>query len=229
MRGVRDMCIRVAKSVLGLLGVCAHVFGYVEKVDDALFREAYEGAPIWGEEFAGTSGSGSTPANARPYIEFLENFIREHDIHSVVDVGCGDWQFSKLLNWEGIDYLGVDIVASVIKANQEKYGASNIHFFKADGTTVRLPEADLLLCKDVLQHLPNKNIAFFLKTLSKYKYCLLTNDVDPRTLSSKNEDIPAGHYRVLDLTAAPFNLKAEKVFRYRSANEVKQILLISKK
>jgi hypothetical protein len=90
----------------------------------------------------------------------------------------------------------------------------------------RVPEADLLICKDVLQHLSNRDISIFLKKLSKFKYCLITNDVDPDTLSSYNQDIETGGYRTLDLRAYPFLVEAQSVLTYQSKTEVKQVLLI---
>jgi hypothetical protein len=40
------------------------------------------------------SGHGSRVKNTVEYRALLESFLREHRIRSVVDVGCGDWQFS---------------------------------------------------------------------------------------------------------------------------------------
>jgi SAM-dependent methyltransferase len=190
------------------------------------FTKAYEDPVYWQKEYVGTSGSGSTPKNVRPYQELLQRFLVTHDIHSVIDLGCGDWQFSRLINWSGIEYLGLDIVPKVIKANQEKYRRPNIHFFTANFIDIDLPKSDLLICKDVLQHLPVKDIKRFLKKTHKYKYCLITNDVDPVTLTSDNCDISAGYYRPIDLTVAPFCVKAKKILTYRSGDEIKQVLLI---
>jgi hypothetical protein len=55
---------------------------------------------------------------------------------------------------------------------------------------------------------------------------LITNDIDPVTLSSENIDIPVGHYRTLDLTGSPFYIKAKTAMIYRSGNEIKQVILI---
>ena len=32
-----------------------------------------------------------------------------------VDVGCGDWQFSRLIDWSGIDRRGIDVSWALIK------------------------------------------------------------------------------------------------------------------
>ena len=85
-----------------------------------------------------------------------------HKIASVVDAGCGDWESTQALDWSGIDYRGYDIVGEVIAKNRKKYAAANIQFFAADILTEPLPPADLLICKHVLQHLPNRDVMKFL-------------------------------------------------------------------
>lgn len=182
----------------------------------------------WDQEsdVKGTSGSGSSPVNAKMYIEYLRDFLKTKQITSVVDLGCGDWQIARLIDWSGIQYTGIDVVKSVIEKNKKEFSAKNITFIRADGIDYTLPRADLLICKDVLQHLPFNDIAQVLPQLSKFKYCILVNDVDPVTLTCENTDLPRGHYRVLDMTLPPFSLKGRKVLTYASANETKQVLLI---
>ena len=54
-------------------------------------------------------------------IEFVRKFIKENAIHSVVDLGCGDWQFSPHIYHDlGVAYTGYDVVLPVI---QESLGS----------------------------------------------------------------------------------------------------------
>jgi hypothetical protein len=39
------------------------------------------------------SGLGSLVSSTVTYRYIIESFIRLNDVHSVLDVGCGDWQF----------------------------------------------------------------------------------------------------------------------------------------
>ena len=178
------------------------------------------------------SGEGSTVENTVQYRHFLQNFLREKNITSVVEAGCGDWQFSKLIDWEGVNYVGFDVVKSVIAFNQENYQKPNISFVHLNAIHADLPEADLLICKDVLQHLPIADIQRFITQFPKFKYCLITNDVDFHTRTAKNSDIPVGHYRHLDLTKSPFHVKGRKIFEYviptSYGPDVKQVLLIER-
>jgi SAM-dependent methyltransferase len=152
----------------------------------------------------GTSGSGSTLDITREYRAFIEDFIKKNHVKSVVDAGCGDWEFSSATDWNNARYLGIDISSDVIEVVKKKYQKDGISFTVGD-VTDSLPSADLLLCKDVLQHLPNALIIKFIKNnlkKGKYKWAILTND-----RGGSNVDIPAGQYRMIDLSAPPFKVK----------------------
>lgn len=194
---------------------------------ESVFTHIYTHA-LWGknEQGEGFSGGGSLYNNAKPYIQLLEKFLKEHDITSVVDAGCGDWQFSKQINWEGIYYRGYDVVEYVINKNKKLFEKPNIEFFHLNFITHELPEADLLVCKEVLQHLSNDDILAFIPQFSKYKYCLITNEVYPQTLTSHNPNIVAGKSNKIDLSQPPFNVKGRVLLNYKIGGEVHQVFFI---
>lgn len=207
------------------------LIGSVHYSDDLthVFESIYETCE-WGknELLEGTSGSGSEFKNVQPYFNFLQTFLKENKIQSVVDAGCGDWQFSQFINWSGINYQGFDASKTVIKKNQEKFASKTITFVHGNFLERDLPKADLLILKDVLQHLSSKNIKKAISQFKNYKYVIVVNDVDPINLSAPNIEIKDGQYRPLDITSAPYNVKAEKVLTYKvpHSHEVKQTLLI---
>lgn len=94
------------------------------------------------------------PNSTIEYRYFLERFFCFYGISSVVDFGCADWQFSKFIPWGEIAYTGYDIVPSIIAEN-EKYCSDTIKFQIVSEDLEELRAADLLIMKDVLQHLPN--------------------------------------------------------------------------
>lgn len=155
------------------------------------------------------SGSGSNENLCRDYVIFLQEFFKSHNIKSIIDAGCGDWQFSKNIDFSGIAYQGFDVASFVINANAQKYSAQNITFHLYDGDFSKLPSADLLLCKDVLQHLPLDKIKEFISILPKFKYALITNDIG----QNHNTEILPTQCRNLDLRKEPFNLDCEIVFK----------------
>ena len=177
------------------------------KTTEEAFTDTYLSGE-WGrnQDGEGFSGSGSTYENTKLYRGLLKDLLKALNITSIVDVGCGDWTFSQHVDWGKINYTGYDIVKHVIEKNCQKFASSTIQFFHGNAINMDLKPADLLICKDVLQHLPNSDILNFLPQLKKFKYCLITNDVDPGTFTSNNMSIPAGAYRTVDIMQAPFNL-----------------------
>lgn len=159
------------------------------------------------------SGAGSLPRHTRGYVGMLQDFIRDHDVGTVVDLGCGDWQFSRFIDWDGVRYHGLDLVRSVIDRNKERYAGRNIEFRLFSGDFDDLPEGDLLLAKDVLQHWSNESVRTFLPVLKRYRYSLITNCVDPRG-ETENIDIEDGGYRYLDIRLPPFNVDATEYFSF---------------
>lgn len=159
------------------------------------------------------SGVGSLPIHTRGYIRVLEQFLHDHRIKSVVDLGCGDWQFSRLISWDKVHYLGYDLVRSVIERNRAEFSTEGIEFHVFSGNFENLPPADLLIAKDVLQHWSNESIITFLPTLKRYQYSLITNCVNPHG-PTINVNIPDGKFRYLDLRLPPFNVSAKELYSF---------------
>ena len=177
---------------------------------------------IWGNG----SGMGSSPEATARYRLFLSKFLRDHNIKSVLDYGCGDWQFSKLIDWTGIDYLGMDVVPEVIEKNQAKYSKVNVRFECVTSATV-LPQVDLILCKEVFQHLPiATNQDLLRKFRQASKMMLITNDNG--THAECNKDVSIGGWSPIKLEAVPYSLNAFEELTYNVANarHVKTVYLI---
>jgi len=169
------------------------------------------------------SGVGSTPANTESYRGFLSNFLMSNRIKSVVDLGCGDWQFTKLIDWGDINYIGID-VSDVVLNNTKCYASDQISFLEMDALTGDLPSADLLLVKDVVQHWSNADILSFFPKLNRYKRALITNGLHPSGSSRTNSDISTGEWRPVDLKMSPFSLKGDYIYWY-SGGDTKWVFL----
>jgi SAM-dependent methyltransferase len=125
------------------------------------------------------SGPGSLPHNARPYVEYVANLLQRHSVRTVVDVGCGDWQMWPAGTFDNINkYVGFDIVQSFIERNRAVFQSSRYEFHVADATRISLPPGDLLLCKEVLQHLPNVEVRRFLESaIRAYRIVVVCDDI----------------------------------------------------
>jgi len=159
------------------------------------------------------SGAGSLPDATVAYRTLLEEMMRRHKVSSVLDFGCGDWQFSHLVDWGDAIYHGTDIVPSVISSNQAIYGSAFRRFFLTPENWLALPATDMIIIKDVLQHWPTPMIRDFLtRVLKRYPLALITNCCGPE--GNVNGDIEMGGWRPLDLCAPPFNLSGEVMLTF---------------
>jgi SAM-dependent methyltransferase len=208
---------------------------------ETAFREIYSNQS-WGQ---GTgSGEGSDPIRNRRYVHLIQDFIRAKKIKTVVDLGCGDWQFSRQIDWGGASYVGIDIVPSVVENLTAQYARDGIRFVHGNIVNCDLPQADLAICKDVLQHLPNDLIFAFLARLRQFRYAILTNDRRqyrlpewrnlwnffwPTDITTPNSKISSGAYRPIRLRESPFNLVARELMRIKMHHSngihIKEVLL----
>jgi SAM-dependent methyltransferase len=213
-----------------------------EPTNRDIFSKIYERHDWLGSS---RSGPGSDPERTVEYRKLLQQFLKEHNIRSVVDLGCGDWSSSRLVDWTGIDYIGVDVAESVVTANQACYGRSNISFRCVDATRQPLPEADLLIAKEVLQHLPIADVQTILEKAKSYPFALVVNDISHekrsnwkglwrwKSICPTNTEIRTGSYRLLALQEPPFSLNSKVVLTYRNQYKglrwTKQVVLWSRR
>ena len=182
----------------------------------SVFTNIYD-KELWGKGRG--SGTGSSVRATKKYIPFLENYFKENNISSVIDFGCGDWQFSQYINWTNIDYLGIDVVESVIDTNKKNFPE---HRFIADGDIFKyLDGQDLIIIKDVLMHWPDDDIVSFLDKLIKYNIPILL--VNSARNQPQKRKLKLGGWKPLEYNKYPLNKYDGKlIFTYSS----RQVVLI---
>lgn len=179
-------------------------FSYRIKSRKQKFTEIYKKCGFSGEEFP-MSGIGSSLDQTEQLRQRLPLLFGEYGITSFVDASCGDFAWMEHVNLEGVQYHGFDIVRSVIEKNRLHYGRNNIQFDELDIVKQVHLRADLILCRDCLVHLSNRDalraLANFKKSGSTY---LLTTTFADR---SENADLVSGRgWRSINLERPPFNL-----------------------
>ncbi len=158
----------------------------------------------WAENKESTSGSGSTLENTSKIRESLPGLVADLGIKTLFDVPCGDFNWMQHVTFNPpIDYIGGDIVASVIAENQKKFAGNRRSFRQFNLISDPFPEVDMLFCRDCLFHLSYSDIWSVLENFSRSKipYFMVTN----MPAVEKNRDIISGQHRLLNLCAAPFN------------------------
>jgi len=150
------------------------------------------------------SGPGSEISHNTILLEKLKRFVSENGVRTILDLGCGDFNWMQLFDFSLIDnYLGIDIVAEEIEMNSKLFANEKIQFVHGNILNYQLPKVDLVISKDVLVHL---DYAQAIAVLSNIKQSGSTYFGSTTFVGVENKDIDTGRWRPIDLTASPFNL-----------------------
>ena len=151
------------------------------------------------------SGKGSDAVQTRVLCRELSALLSKLNVQSILDVPCGDFNWMReVVGNNNLDYTGGDIVDQLVDEDNKLYGSPSIRFEKIDVIKDSLPKADLLICRDCLVHLSNKEVLLALANIraGNFKYVALTSFLSRKS----NPDIRTGKWRPLNMHLAPFNL-----------------------
>ena len=181
---------------------------HVHRAFDHIYK-----AGMWSDGNSPGSGTGSTAAGNAGYLSLLD-WIMQQQIRSIVEVGCGDFELMQHAKLQkGVTYHGYDVSTEAIRRAQ-RHARSGVRF------SVSLPNqtyerADLVIIKDVLQHLPMADVALILSQLPKYRAAIIVNDVLPGAPNAdtdhRGRPMMPGNYRPLDVQRPPFGVVCSKV------------------
>ena len=185
------------------------------------FDEVYA-KKMWAQG-AALSGPGSEGMLADRYVDFIREYMTANKINIVVDGGCGDFTIgARLLNFSPA-YVGLDVSSRIIAVNKKKYANSdNIRFQCADLQFCTLPKSDVILVRQVLQHLTNaqiEKIIINIESQVNWRRVLITEQVTyPLNENTVNRDLPSHTVRTrvelgsgVFIDRPPFNRVANRV------------------
>ncbi len=203
---------------------------FADKTVADTFGEIYERNVWGGEKGEFYSGAGSTEKYAAKYAETVKKFIADKKIKKVVDLGCGDFRVAAKFVSGDFHYTGCDVVFSLIKHLNEQHKSETVEFRCVNIVEDDLPDGDLCLVRQVLQHLSNAEISKVLENARKYKYLIVTEHYPNPVIKMKpNLDIPHGPTVRLQYDSAvvldkpPFNLKNTQLLLDVEAEEETRI------
>jgi SAM-dependent methyltransferase len=134
------------------------------------------------------SGPGSTEPFTREFRGVFEKLLVERKIKSVFDLGCGDWQWQRHVDWSGINYRGWDVSAIALEEAGSHIpltplGSPGGKFYlqQLDAFSSALwPEADLMIVKDVLHHISPFKARMLGQKSFLYDYVLWVVDLNEK-------------------------------------------------
>lgn len=202
---------RVAKKIMKILGVKDVVDNKIHqyKVDKAIrnrnieerFSKIYEDG-VWFGNKESASGSGSTLEITKNVRDWLPGMLDQLETTTLVDVGCGDFNWMKEIKLN-CNYIGTDIVKSVIDNNNKLYKNDKTNFLYGNAINESIPDGDVIICRDVLFHLSFEDGLKLINNIKKSsaKYLITTSHKE----MDKNEDIYSGNFRKISLELPPYS------------------------
>jgi SAM-dependent methyltransferase len=149
------------------------------------------------------SGLGSELKSTEKIREEIPELIKKFKIKSFLDIPCGDFNWMSKVDLDGVDYIGADIVDSLIQKNKEKF--PEINFKVLDITKDELPKVDLIFVRDLFGHFSYESIEnAMINILSSGTKYLLTTSF---TKWDYNVNIENGGWRPINLLITPFRFK----------------------
>jgi SAM-dependent methyltransferase len=165
----------------------------------AAFDEVYKRG-MW-RQGASLSGVGSEGLMAERYIDLVREYAAQHNLRTVLDGGCGDFSVGSQLAPNFTRYTAVDVSPHIIEINRQRFVDqrwAHVTFAVADMTRTAFPEADLVLIRQVLQHLTNAQIEMILNGLERgiWRRALISESVhNPENNQLPNLDLPSHSVR----------------------------------
>jgi hypothetical protein len=155
----------------------------------------------WGDGES-ISGPGSSYDATAIIREEIPKLMVELSATRLLDVPCGDhhWMSQLLHAHPEIKYLGGDVVPEIVEANKKRFGDK---FKTVNLLTDELPEADIVLVRDALVHMPHADVKTALANIkaSGSKWLLATTFP-----GRKNRDIELGQWHPMDLSDPIFGI-----------------------
>jgi hypothetical protein len=203
----RELDRKVEEIVLQELGRREAV-GFRPNFLEQRFTEVY-GKALWGDDETRSGwGSKRNSGHVQTALEILRMVIPKYNILSIADIPCGDfnWQPLFLSDHAQVAYIGYDIVGSMIVDNKRKN--PNREFRQLDITKQVPAKADLILCKDMFNHLTYADIRRAIGNMKRSgsTYLLASNDFTfPQNVDVVNE---GSNDRPVDVVKAPLSYPA---------------------
>ena len=141
-------------------------------------------------------GGGSKFENSVRFREFLIKILKKYKVKTVTDLGCGDNNVLREVDFSEIDYLGYDCVP------RNSFLPTEVR----DIVIASYRKSDLLICRDVMIHLPNEMCESIIENArNASKLILASTFTHCNNFERMNE--PSFGFAPINLVDKPFNLK----------------------
>jgi hypothetical protein len=212
------LLLRVLKMCPALYAFLRYdIYARIRSIDrEHVFTKIY-GKNYW-DGVSSISGPGSSLESTHAVRKSLPGLLAKLGAHSMLDIPCGDFQWMKNVSLGIEQYIGADIVLSLIQNNRKVFSERG-EFFHLDLLRDPLPSVDVIFCRDCLVHLSFREIRLALQNvkMSSAKYFITTTFPYHR----ENADTVTPYWRALNMQLSPFNFP-EAIYLIKDCSDVQR-------
>jgi len=154
-------------------------------------------------DYRETSGVGSDLNSTSAISRALPSLLNSLSVRSMLDIPCGDFVWMRHVDIGLTEYVGADIIKSLIISHQNSYTSPSRTFTTLDIVADDLPEVDLIFCRDCLPHFSHRLIKKALNNIKRKRSGYLLTTTFPE--HATNKGIFTGNWQPLNLCAPPFH------------------------
>lgn len=172
---------------------------------------------IWGSG----CGPGATLEYCQPLVDFLAPYLTAKGVKTICDLGCGDCQWQPtLVHKTNTQYFGLDCIDLLIEQNKRVYHEPQFNFQSLDFAAcpaAQIPDADVYILKDVLQHWVSDDVHQFLFDLVTARPNAEVIIVNCAHQDGDKRDIQTGQFAPLNKSRYPLNrFHVNELFTFNS-------------
>ncbi|WP_338847780.1 GlcNAc-transferase family protein [Massilia sp. W12] len=150
------------------------------------------------------SGNGSSLAETVGLRQWLPEILKFLNCQVLADMGCGDLNWMQEIIPQLRFYFAYDIVPGLIGDLRHRFVSHNNCFFSEWDLVLQTPpQVDVILCRDVLTHLP---LDAALMALRRFRASGAPYFMATTHNRGRNRWVASGSWYAMDLSAPPFNL-----------------------
>jgi len=111
------------------------------------------------------------PCSALEGKEFIKQWFDKQGIEIVLDVGVGQGTYRDLLG-DKYKWIGIEVFAPYV----EMFGLNKKYdqLIIGDVRIIELPDADCIICGDILEHMLKEDVIKFLEKTKKFKHMVVS-------------------------------------------------------
>ena len=131
-------------------------------VQNFLLKSKFDSKNYWNMRYAkeGNSGLGSYGAHAENKANFVNQAVKDYNINTIIEFGCGDGNQLKFYQFK--KYLGLDLSPVAINMCNQIHGSDGTKSFMLfdpkSFVNNKFITADMVLSSEVIFHLTEKNV-----------------------------------------------------------------------